>query len=126
HDDDHDHHKHDHDHDHEGHEHEHRHDESVRSIYFTDDRPLDLKKTEAWLQDLLGKHGESIYRSKGIFYIKGQAKRIVFQGVQMMFDARPDRLWNQGEKKSNQLVFIGKDLDEGALKAGFESCLISG
>jgi G3E family GTPase len=124
---DHEHHHHDHDHGHGGHGHsheepEHHHDESVRSIYFSDDRPLDLKKTEAWLSELLAKHGEDIYRSKGIFYIKGQAKRVVFQGVQMMFDARPDRLWNPGEKKASQLVFIGKDLDEAGLKAGFSAC----
>ena len=102
---------------------EHLHDESVRSFYFTEERPLDLPKAEAWLSELLATHGGNIYRSKGILHIRGQAKRIVFQGVQMMFDARPERLWNPGEKKQSQLVFIGKDLDEAQIKAGFAACL---
>ena len=133
---------HDHDHAHE-HEHdadcqdpthdhghdaapEHFHDESVRSFAFTEERPLELKKAEAWLSELLGKQGENIYRSKGILYIKGEPKRVVFQGVQMMFEALPDRLWNIGEPRLNQLVFIGKDLDEAAIRQGFLACLAAG
>lgn len=112
----------DHDHEHEA-EAEHRHDDSVTSFYFEEDRPLDLQKTEKWLGDLVNNLGAGIYRSKGILHIKGQPKRIVFQGVQMMFEAVPDRFWNFGEKKRSQLVFIGKDLDEGHIRSGFESCL---
>jgi G3E family GTPase len=47
---------------------------------------------------------------------------VIFQGVQMLFDAKPDRLWNVGEKRQSQLVFIGKDLDEEGIRAGFEQC----
>jgi G3E family GTPase len=49
----------------------------------------------------------------------------VFQGVQTMFDAKPDRLWNVGEKKISQLVFIGKDLDEAKIRRGFANCIAS-
>jgi G3E family GTPase len=101
----------------------HHHDESVRSFYIEDDRPLDLKKTEAWLGGLVNKLGADIYRSKGVLQIKGQAKRVVFQGVQMMFDATPDRLWNPGENRRSQLVFIGKNLDEAKMRAEFEQCV---
>ncbi len=103
--------------------HHHHHDESVGSFYFTDDRPLDMKKTEAWLSEVLTDFGENIYRSKGVLNIKGSAKRIVFQAVQQMSEAAPDRLWNLGEQKTTQLVFIGKDLDGEKLKQGFEGCI---
>ena len=137
-------HEHDHEHDHrhedEGHAHEHaddeatehahehvhHHDESISSFYIKEERPLDLKKVEAWLTEIIRDLGSQIYRSKGILHIKGQAKRVVFQGVQTMFDARPDRLWNVGEKKLSQLVFIGKDLDESKIRSGFESCIATG
>ncbi len=101
----------------------HHHDESVSSFYFSEERPLDLKKVEAWLSEMLKESGEKIYRCKGILHVKGQAKRIVFQGVQMMFDAKPDRFWNAGEARVSQLVFIGKDLDEPKIRQGFEACL---
>jgi len=143
HDHDHDHHHdHDHDHDHahedehehadeiEGgqvaagdHGHHHHHDESVSSFYISEDRPLDLKKVEEWLTEIIKDLGAQIYRSKGILHIRGQAKRVVFQGVQTMFDARPDRLWNVGEKKMSQLVFIGKDLNEAKVRRGFSDCV---
>jgi G3E family GTPase len=123
HDHDHDHdHEHEHGHEHE-HEHEHHHDEHVASFYLSEERPLDLKKVEGWLSDVIRDLGPNIYRSKGILYIQGQSKRVVFQGVQSMFDARPDRLWNVNEKRASQLVFIGKDLDEQKLREGFAACL---
>jgi G3E family GTPase len=126
-------HDHDHDHDEDGahpaHEpdadpHSHQHDEDVGSLCIREERPLDLKRVEAWLSEVIRTMGANIYRSKGILYVQGQPKRIVFQGVQMMFDARPERFWNPGEKRLSQLVFIGKELDEAAIRKGFEDCLI--
>ena len=106
------------------HEHEHgRHEEDVRSFFIVEDRPLELRKLESWLTDLIQTIGPSIYRAKGILHISGQPKRVVFQGVQMLFDAAPDRFWNPGEKRQNQLVFIGKELDEAAIRAGFANCI---
>jgi G3E family GTPase len=122
----------DHDHGPGGHHHhgpghgeprEHFHDESVKSFYIAEERALDLKRTEKWLSGLLVEKGGDLYRSKGILHIKGQAKRVVFQGVQMMFDAKPDRFWESGERRVNQLVFIGKDLDEAGIRAGFAGCV---
>jgi G3E family GTPase len=84
---------------------------------------LDLKKLEVWIGELLKTLGTDIYRSKGVLYIQGQPKRLVFQGVQMLFDSAPDRFWNPGEKRRSQLVFIGRELDEAKIKAGFEQCL---
>ncbi|HEU0010914.1 MAG TPA: GTP-binding protein [Verrucomicrobiae bacterium] len=105
-----------------GHVHAH-HDESVSSFYISDDRPLDLQKVEAWLSEVIREMGEKIYRSKGILQIRGQPKRVIFQGVQMMFDARPDRLWNAGERRMSQLVFVGKELDEARIRRGFAACI---
>ena len=105
-----------------GHVHGH-HDETVSSFYISDDRPLDLKKVESWLTEVIRDMGEKIYRSKGILQIQGQPKRVIFQGVQMMFDARPDRLWSVGERRMSQLVFIGKELDEARIRRGFAECV---
>lgn len=113
----------DHDHHHHGHAPHGHHDESVRSFYIEEERPLDLPRLEKWLNELLGKSGENIYRCKGVLHIKGIPKRVVVQGVQMMFDSAPDRFWNAGERRVSQFVFIGKELDEAAIRSGFESCL---
>jgi len=34
----------------------------------------------------------------------------VYQGVHMLFDGRADRPWREGEDRTNQLVFIGRNL----------------
>ena len=115
-------HDHDHDHDHDE-DHKHYHDESVRSFSIVEERPLDLKKTEAWLSELLSTTGANIYRCKGILHIKGQPKRVIFQGVQMTFNAEPDRFWATNETRLSRMVFIGKELDEAKIRAGFEGCL---
>lgn len=101
---------------------EHTHDEHVRSFCLSDHRPLDLKKTELWLTQLISMSGGNLYRSKGILHVQGQAKRIVFQGVQTTFGATPDRPWRVDEKRLSQLVFIGRDLEEGYIRSGFEDC----
>ncbi len=119
---DHDHGQCDHDHNHEPVPHGH-HDELVRSFFIEEERPLDLPKLEKWLGELLNSSGESIYRCKGVLHIKGIPKRVVVQGVQMMLDSAPDRFWNVGERRLSQFVFIGRELDEPAIRAGFQACL---
>ncbi|HWN96825.1 MAG TPA: GTP-binding protein [Methylomirabilota bacterium] len=119
--------EHDHGHCEHGHEHQEaphgHHDELVRSFYIEEERPLDLARLEQWLSELLKNSGESIYRCKGVLHIKGIPKRVVVQGVQMLFDSAPDRFWNPGERRVSQFVFIGRELDEQAIRAGFASCL---
>jgi len=137
HDHDHDHgdaHAHSHDHDYgcgeehcadPAHDHAGRHDDAVKSFHILEDRPLDLKRTEKWLNELLEKDGEQIYRAKGILHIQGMPKRVIFQSVQMMFDVEPERFWQADEPRRTQLVFIGKELDEAAIRAGFGECVVN-
>ncbi len=112
-----------HSHDHGGHVHDHQHDETVGSVGIEELRPLDAKKLNSWLSELLQTKGQDIFRMKGILNIKGQANRFVFQGVHMLFEGQPDRAWKSPEERKNQLVFIGRNLDREALNAGFRRCL---
>jgi G3E family GTPase len=61
---------------------------------------------------------------KGILNIAGEDNRFVFQGVHMIFDGRPDRPWKPTEKRKNELVFIGRNLNEAQLKQDFLACLV--
>ena len=64
-----------------------------------------------------------IFRMKGSLSISGDSRRFVFQGVHMLFDAKPDRSWDDLPRR-NQLVFIGRNLDEDEMRKGFEECLV--
>jgi G3E family GTPase len=59
---------------------------------------------------------------KGVLSVKGSDKRLVVQGVHMLFDAKFDRPWGD-TPRTNTLVFIGKNLDRTALTEAFKACL---
>lgn len=104
-------------------EHDHEHDESITSIAIVEAQPIDPEKFHDWIAELLQTQGPDIFRMKGILNIPGENSRFVFQGVHMIFDGRPDRPWKPTEPRKNELVFIGRNLDEAALRRGFLGCL---
>ncbi|HEY8573848.1 GTP-binding protein [Phenylobacterium sp.] len=122
---DHDHHGHDHhhhDHDH-GHIHDHVAESGIKGISLTADRPLNGNKVTAWLNNVLQTQGPDILRAKGILDIAGEERRLVFQAVHMILEGDFQRDWKAGENRYSRMVFIGRNLDEAALRAGFESTI---
>jgi G3E family GTPase len=102
----------------------HEHDESVYSIAIVESGAVDGQKLNNWLSELLRTKGPDIFRMKGILNVAGEDWRFVFQGVHMLFDGKPDRPWKTGETRKNELVFIGRNLDEAKLKEDFRACLV--
>ncbi len=100
----------------------HQHDEKVYSVALVESGELDGQKLNAWLSELLRTQGQDIFRMKGILNIAGEDNRYVFQGVHMILDGRPDRPWKANETRKNELVFIGRNLDEAQLKQEFLAC----
>lgn len=101
----------------------HSHDDTVTSVGLEVEGTLDQKRINDWLGTLLREKGADIFRMKGILAIHGKAERFVFQGVHMLFTGQPDRPWGKAEKRLNQLVFIGRNLDRDALTRGLLACL---
>jgi G3E family GTPase len=100
----------------------HTHDNQVTSVGLEEPGDLDPDKFNSWIGKLLREKGVDIFRMKGIVSLKGQAERFVFQGVHMLFDGQPDKPWG-AEPRTNQLVFIGRNLQRDELTRGFKSCL---
>ncbi|EJW12698.1 Putative metal chaperone, involved in Zn homeostasis, GTPase of COG0523 family [Rhodovulum sp. PH10] len=142
-DDEHDHH-HGHDHGHEGHDHEghdhhhhhddhghehghgglkHFHDEHIQSFGIDTERPLNPDTFFPWIQKLVAEEGPKILRCKGILSFRDDPDRFVFQGVHMILDGDHQRPWQDDETRRSRLVFIGRDLPEAAIRAGFEACI---
>jgi G3E family GTPase len=112
------HHEHDHHHDH------HHHGDAVSSVSITIKGNLDLDKVNYWLGGLLEIKSNDLYRMKGVLAIESFDRRFVFQGVHMMFEGMPDREWKPEEERISKMVFIGRDLDEGVIREGFEHCVV--
>lgn len=102
----------------------HEHDETVGSIALVEAGELDGDKLNTWLGELLRTQGPDIFRMKGILNIAGETDRFVFQGVHMLFDGRADRPWKLDETRKNELVFIGRNLNEAQLREDFRACLV--
>ena len=100
----------------------HEHDDDVTSVGIQQPGDLDGKRLNDWISQLLRTKGGDIYRMKGVLSVKGSNKRLVFQGVHMLFDAKFDREWG-ADPRGNTLVFIGKNLDRSALTEAFRACL---
>jgi G3E family GTPase len=133
----HDHHDHEH-HDHEGHEghegheahdhhhhgHHHHHDDDVKSFVFKSERAFDAAKLEDFLGAIVNIYGPKMLRYKGVLYMKGTDKKVIFQGVHQLMgsDLGPD--WGANETKMNKMVFIGIDLPRDIFLQGLQQCLV--
>ncbi|WP_429475274.1 CobW family GTP-binding protein [Paraburkholderia atlantica] len=130
HDHDHDHANCDHDHghcDHEGHDHGHHHhahhDDKIKSFVYRSDRPFDPNKLEDFLGGILQIYGEHLLRYKGVLYMKGVDRKVVFQGVHQMMGSDLAAKWQPAEKKTNKMVFIGIELPRDLITDGLDACL---
>ncbi len=133
---DHDHghgHGHDHDHDHEGecgahcghHDHHHaHHDDEIGAFVFRSHKAFDPERLEEFLGGIVQVYGPDLLRYKGILFLKGINRRMLFQGVHMMMGAEPGKAWTSAEKPSTKMVFIGRKLPQEILTRGLEQCLV--
>ena len=131
-DDGHGHHDHDHEHgehcDHPSHRHDHphhhAHDDDVKSFVFRSDRAFNPAKLEDFLGAIVQVYGPKMLRYKGVLFMKGSDRKVVFQGVHQLMGSDLGPKWAPGEKKQSKLVFIGIDLPREVLLQGLEQCLV--
>jgi G3E family GTPase len=106
-------------------EHAHEHDDDIGCVAIRCTGAVDDAKVNRWLAELVAATGRDLLRMKGILHVAGQNRRFVFHGVHMTIDGRPGRPWKPGDTRLNELVFIGRNLDEAALRAGFDACRVA-
>ncbi len=125
---DHDHHDHDHDHDHEhgdhcDHPHHHHVDDDVKSFVFKSDRPFDPARLEDFLGAIVNIYGPRMLRYKGVLYMKGTERKVIFQGVHQLMGSDLGPQWQPGEAPNSKMVFIGIDLPRDIFMQGLQQCL---
>ena len=123
-----------HDHAHHGHDHgegeacdhphHHAHDDDVKSFVFRADKAFNPAKLEDFLGAIVQVYGPKMLRYKGVLYMKGSDKKVIFQGVHQLMGSDLGPKWAPGEKKQSKMVFIGIDLPKEILLQGLEQCLV--
>jgi len=124
-------HAHDHDHDHDhvhgedcDHPHHHHHDDDVKSFVFRSERAFDPAKLEDFLGAVVNIYGPRMLRYKGVLYMQGTERKVIFQGVHQLMGSDLGPQWAEGETRNSKMVFIGIDLPRDILLQGLEQCLV--
>jgi G3E family GTPase len=131
----HDHHGHSHhDHGHEGHDHapgeacnhphHHAHDDDVKSFVFKSKKAFNPAKLEDFLGAIVQVYGPKMLRYKGVLFMKGSDRKVIFQGVHQLMGSDLGPKWAPGEEKGSKMVFIGIDMPKDILLQGLEQCLV--
>ena len=123
------HHDHAHDHDHVhgedcDHPHHHHHDDDVKSFVFRSERAFDPAKLEDFLGAVVNIYGPRMLRYKGVLYMQGTERKVIFQGVHQLMGSDLGPQWAEGETRNSKMVFIGIDLPRDILLQGLEQCLV--
>jgi G3E family GTPase len=91
----------------------------IGTLVLKSERPLDIDKLSAFMETLLEEHGNSLLRYKGVLDIAGDERRMVFQGVLRLYGFDWDREWGEDDVRESVIVFIGDQLPEEQIRAGF-------
>lgn len=124
----HDHHVHD---EHCGHDHGHQHDhhhahhsDDIAAFVFKSERPFDTEKLDEFLGGLVQVYGPRMLRYKGVLWMDGADRKVVFQGVHQIMGTDIGGKWNDNEVRSSKMVFIGQNLPKETFILGLEQCLV--
>ena len=133
-------HDHDHDHEHCGHEHEHghvhdehcghhdhhhaHHTDDIAAFVFKSERPFDPAKLDEFLGGLVDVYGPRMLRYKGVLWMQGAERKVVFQGVHQLMGSDLGAKWGENETRASKMVFIGKNLPKDIFITGLEQCLV--
>ena len=101
---------------------EHQHDSSVTSVGFHFEEPMHIGKLQRWINELINTKGPDLFRYKGVVNVMNHDKRMVFQGIHMLFTGGFSTPWGPHEKRETKFILIGRNLDQKELTEGFLAC----
>ena len=117
-----------HDHDHDArrtcdHPHHHHHDDDVKSLRLPSDRAFNPAKLEDFLGAIVKVYGPKMLRYKGVLYMKGTERKVIFQGVHQLMGSDLGPV-GRGREKGQQDGVHRHRPAAGDPAAGAEQCLV--
>jgi G3E family GTPase len=92
---------------------------------FNAEQPFSALQLEEFLSAIVQVYGEDMLRYKGVLWVEGSDRRVVFQGVHMLMGSDLGRPWTADEKRSSRMIFIGRNLPEETIRKGLRHCLVN-
>ncbi|MFM7226586.1 MAG: CobW family GTP-binding protein [Betaproteobacteria bacterium] len=119
------HHAHHHTHDH-AHAHDHAHGghtDNISAFVFRSERAFDPAKLEEFIGGLVQSFGPRMLRYKGVLWLDGATRKVIFQGVHQTMGSDLGSPWADGEQRGSKIVFIGQNLPKEVFTQGLTQCL---
>jgi G3E family GTPase len=110
-------------HDHHDHHHAH-HSDDIAAFVFRSERPFNTARLDEFLGELVQVFGPRMLRYKGVLWMEGADRKVVFQGVHQMMGTDIGAKWGDEEPRGSKMVFIGKNLPKETFIRGLEQCLV--
>jgi G3E family GTPase len=110
-------------HAHHDHHHAH-HSDDIAAFVFKSERAFDSAKLDEMLGGFVQVYGPRMLRYKGVLWMAGADRKVVFQGVHQTMGSDLGAKWADGEARGSKLVFIGKNLPKETFIRGLEQCLV--
>lgn len=119
-------HEHEHKHGHEHHHNHHyaHHSDDIAAFVFKSTRPFNTGQLDEFLGGLVQVFGPRMLRYKGVLYMQGADRKVIFQGVHQIMGTDVGAKWGDTETKESKMVFIGKNLPKDIFIQGLEHCLV--
>lgn len=115
----HDHHEHDH-HAHGG----HGHTDEIAAFVFRSERAFEPARLEEFIATIVQVYGPRMLRYKGILWLAGAERKVIFQGVHQTMGSDLGAKWAENEARGSKIVFIGQTLPKQIIIDGLEQCLV--
>jgi G3E family GTPase len=95
---------------------------AVSTFTYETDRPFHPERLDAWLDEWRG----DVVRAKGFFRLGGRPETVMgLSQAGPAVQAGPLGEWHPDDDRRTRLVFIGTDLDEAAVRAELDDCLLA-
>jgi G3E family GTPase len=115
---------HDHGHAH-AHDHHHsHHSDNVAAFVFRSERPFNTAKLDEFLGGLVQVYGPQMLRYKGVLWMEGADRKVIFQGVHQLLGTDIGGKWGENETRGSKIVFIGQNLPKEIFLRGLQQCLV--
>jgi G3E family GTPase len=114
---------HDHHDQHHNHHHAH-HSDNIAAFVFKAKRPFDTAKLDEFMAHIVQVYGPDMLRYKGVLWMAGANRKVVFQGVHQLMGSDLGGKWPDTTDRESKMVFIGKNLPKDVFIQGLEQCLV--
>jgi G3E family GTPase len=104
--------------------HQPHHTDEISAFAFKSASPFDSARLDEFLGGLVQVYGPRMLRYKGVLWLEGADRKVVFQGVHQMMGSDLAGKWAEGEERGSKMVFIGKNLPKDVFIRGLEQCLV--